>query len=367
MVKKIIAMTILIFILSHSYVNGSNPYHNRTQGEVLSLSQRSSEQIGLGFDQIVRVKVLDGLYKDEIITINHRYVKYSITNFDLSIGKKVILEHYYDSNNELKWRIVTVWRAYYLKEFLFVFLFLLVIFGRIKGLMSLASLVFSGFVVIKYMIPLILKGHDAVLVAIVCSSVIIVVSFIMISGFTIKTLVATLGTVGGSLSAGVLSHLYSKVCGITGLVDEEVMFLVTNIGVDIDFRGLYMGGVIIGTIGVIMDVSMSIASFLFEIKDKSPGILPFDLFRSGLKVGKDVMSTMVNTLVLAYVGSSMPLIIMLVTSDTPLLQSVNSEIVAVEVIRSLAGSVGLILAIPLTSLLSCIFIYYKKTKNKSFR
>ena len=130
------------------------------------------------------------------------------------------------------------------------------------------------------------------------------------------------------------------------------MFLITNIGLEIDFGHLYISSILIATIGAVMDVSMSITSSMFELKKQSPRMKAKDLVKSGFHIGKDIMCTMVNTLILAYAGSSMPLIIINVLSDAHYLYAMNSEILAMEIIRALCSSIGLVATIPLTVLIA---------------
>ena len=316
--------------------------------------------------QLIKAKVLIGPYKDKMVDLEYHRVEYTSHSYYIKKGNKVLVNVFLEEG-ALKGSLINIWRVDFLKELCIIFLILLIIFGRLKGICSLISLIFSGYIIIKLLIPLVLKGYNAVLVSIMCSSIIIIVSFILIAGFTKKSLVAILGTVGGTFTAGALSQIYTNLCSITGLADEDVSILISSIGLDIDFRGLYMSAVIIGTIGVIMDVSMSITSVIFEIKSKSPSISRFELMQSGLKVGKDVMSTMVNTLVLAYVGSFMPLLIIYITSETSFLQAVNTETLAVEIIRSLCGSIGLIVTIPLTCFFATYLIQDTKYKNRRFK
>ncbi len=318
--------------------------------------------------QLIKAKILIGPYKDKIVDVVFHRLEYTSHSYYVKTGKKVLVNVHLEEGNILKGDFINVWRVDYLKELFIIFLVLLIIFGRLKGICSLISLIFSGYIIIKLLIPLIINGYDAILVSVMCSSIIIIVSFILIAGFTKKSLIAILGTVGGTLTAGVLSQIYSSLCSITGLADEDVSLLIASIGLDINFRGLYMSAVIIGTIGVVMDVSMSITSVIFEIKSKSPSISRFELMQSGLKVGKDVMSTMVNTLVLAYVGSFMPLLIIYITSNTSFLQAINTETLAVEVIRSLCGSIGLIVTIPLTCFFATYLVHTSRSKKrKKFR
>lgn len=333
----------------------------KTLAEVIDIKEESCE--GEITSQLVEAKILMGADKNKLVTLRYDNVSYTSYSFNINKGSKLLIKVSLNEDGSIKGTLINIWRIDYLKELAIIFLVLLIIFGRIKGICSLLSLIFSGFIIIKYLIPLILEGKNAVFVSVICSSVIIIVSFILIAGFTKKSYVAIIGTVGGTLTAGILSYIFTNLCSITGLADEDVMILISYAGIEIDFKGLYMSAVIIGTIGVVMDVSMSITSVIFEIKSKSPHIGFLELLQSGLKVGKDVMSTMVNTLVLAYVGSSMPLLIIYITANTTFIEALNTESIAVEIIRSLCGSIGLIITIPLTCFVATYVVQGKKSKR----
>lgn len=303
-------------------------------------------------NQIVRVKVLEGTYKDQEIDIEYFTIEYSQSNFDLRKGNKVIIRIIEDGKNEIKASIVDISREEHLKVLGIAFLLTVTIFGRIRGLLSVMSLGVSGLIILKFMIPMIIKGYNPVIIAMLCSASIILTSFILISGFTKKSLTAILGTIGGTVAATILAQVFTKLCFITGLAEEEITFLIREVGMEIDFRGLFLSGVLIGSIGVVMDVAMSITSVIFELKKQSPKIEYMKLINSGLEVGKDIMATMVNTLILAYVGGSMPLFLLFHNLNMPMSHMISKEIIATEIIRSLCGSIGLILTIPLTSIIA---------------
>ncbi|EOD00128.1 YibE/F family protein [Caldisalinibacter kiritimatiensis] len=347
---KILLISIALMLLVNSEYSMAVDSLQVT-GEVMDVSIKKGDYVQ---EQLIKVKILEGKYKDKIVLVRHQILEYSLHNYELNTGDKVLISLSYDENNRLTPKLISVWRLEHLKNLSIIFLILLVIFGGLKGILSLTSLAISGFIIIKFIIPSILKGYDAITISVMGASVIIIVSFILISGFTKKSLAAIIGTTGGTFVAGLLSKIYSYRCHISGLADDDVMFLVTNIGLKINFKGLYMSAIIIGTIGVVMDVSMSVTSVIFEIKRKAPRAHFRELMGSGLKVGKDVMSTMVNTLILAYVGSFMPLLIIYITSDASFTYALNTELLSIEIIRSLSGSIGLILTIPLTCFVASI-------------
>jgi uncharacterized membrane protein len=196
---------------------------------------------------------------------------------------------------------------------------------------------------------------------------IIVVGFLLISGFTRKTTAAILGTTGGAVTAGLLARYFVDITAITGTAEDDVGFLIVELGASINYEGLFLAGVLIGTIGVVMDVAMSISSVIFELKAESPRISVGGLIKSGLSVGRDVMATMVNTLILAYAGTSIPLFLMFHYTDFGYSAALNAETVAGEVIRALCGSIGLIMTIPLTVTFATFLACGQRSSRRSRR
>ncbi|TCO78649.1 YibE/F family protein [Marinisporobacter balticus] len=351
--RKKFLLTIIFIILLGNVVIAEGFESNFVKAEVIDVENQSYNE---SKNQIVRVKVLEGDYVNQEIDIEYFTIDYSEYNFELHRGSKVRIRISKNEHNKIEANIMNICREDHLKLLGIIFLIAVIIFGRMKGLLSVMSLGISGIIIIKIMMPMILKGCNPVIVAIICSILIILISFILIAGFTRKSFIAILGTVGGTIIAGILAQTFTNLCAITGLASEEVTFLIREVGMEIDFKGLFLSGVIIGSIGVVMDVAMTITSVIFELKSQSPRIGFIKLMHSGLEVGKDVMATMVNTLVLAYVGGSMPLFLMFYNFNMSLSQAVSKEIIATEIIRSLCGSIGLILTIPLTSFIASIMV-----------
>lgn len=343
---KKISLIIIILLLINSFVSACN--FKRVVGEILKIEKKQD----IIKNEILKVKILEGKYKGETVIIKREIIEYSSHDFNLNIGDKVLVELYLNDNGCLEGRFINIWRIDKLKNLSLIFIISIILFGGLKGALSISSLIFSAYIILKFMVPGILKGYNIMIVSTLSALIIIVVSFILIAGFTKKSLVSMLGTMGGTITAGLLAYTYSKLMNITGMADENVMFLITNVGLELDFGSLYMSSILIGTIGAIMDVSMSITTSMFEIKKQSPKIKTKDLIQSGFRIGKDIMSTMVNTLILAYAGSSMPLIIINVLSDIEYIYAVNSEILAMEIIRSLCSSIGLVMTIPLTVIIA---------------
>lgn len=240
---------------------------------------------------------------------------------------------------------------------LVVFLGGLIIIGGYQGLKTIFTLVLTILGVVKFLLPMILKGYDPILISIFTCAVVIVITLLIISGINKKTLAAIIGTSGGVIIAGFSALFVGSMANLTGLGNEESIHLILY-SRNIDFQGLLFAGIIIGALGAVMDVGMSISSAMHEIELANPEITIGDLISAGMNVGRDIMGTMSNTLILAYVGSSLNLMLLLSTYDIPLGQIIAKESIASEIVRSLAGSIGLIFTIPLTAFASGMLAKY---------
>jgi len=303
--------------------------------------------------QIITVRVLEGKYKGSEIMIDYTPI-YSSKKLHLRVGLRIGIQIYDELSSPTAY-ILNIDRSRELIQLAIIFVLIVLIFGRLKGISSLVSLILTGLIVIKIIIPCILMGYSPILVAVIASIFIIIISFLLISGFTIKSFVAIISTCGGTIIAGIFANYYTHLTALSGTSGEEITFLITELGVSLDFRGLFLSGIIIGTIGAIMDVSMSIVSCIFEIHKHSPRMSFIKLAASGFNVGKDVMSTMVNTLILAYAGAAMPLFLIFFNSNISI-DLINNDILTGEIIRALSGSIGLILTIPITVFASSFMV-----------
>jgi uncharacterized membrane protein len=186
------------------------------------------------------------------------------------------------------------------------------------------------------------------------------ITFVLISGFTKKAAAATVGTAGGVLIAALISMIVGRAAHLTGMSSEEaqmLMYIPQNI--KFNFRDLLFTGIIIGALGAVMDVAMSIASSLEEIKKSNPSISMSKLIKSGISIGRDIMGTMSNTLILAYTGASVPLLLLFMAYNMSYTKIINLDLIATEFVRALSASIGLILAIPLTALAAGMLFSFK--------
>jgi uncharacterized membrane protein len=223
--------------------------------------------------------------------------------------------------------------------------------GRWRGASALIGLFATLLVLFLFMVPAILDGRDPLLVSLVGSVVIAFAALYLSHGVGAQTTVALLGTLGGLLCAALLAVIFMNLAEITGLASEEGLFL-TALGTNLDLRGLILGGMMVGALGAIDDITVTQASAIWELRAADPSRSRRSLLHSGLRIGRDHVASTVNTLVLAYAGASMPLLILFVLSDQSAGTVANGEIVATEIVRTLVGSIGLIASVPVTTWLA---------------
>ncbi len=247
-------------------------------------------------------------------------------------------------------------------SFYLVFLFfaLLIIIGRKHGVKTALSLIVTILIIMKVLLPLILNGFNPMVCSILCCLVISVVNLLIITGISLKTGATLIGTSFGVLTAGLLAHVVGILSHFSGLSDEDTLFLTTFQQDAINPNGILFAGILIGTLGAVMDVSMSISSSMHEVIDHHPQISRVRLIRSGLNVGRDVMGTMADTLILAYVSTAIPLLLFSISRQTPLIILLNSESIATEILRALSGSIGIILSIPATAMAFALLLPKRK-------
>ncbi|MEX2279044.1 MAG: YibE/F family protein [Acidimicrobiia bacterium] len=222
--------------------------------------------------------------------------------------------------------------------------------GRLRGLAALAGLMLSVVVVVAYIVPAIAAGSSAVLISIVGSGTVALLALYLAHGFRPLTHVAFVGTI---LALGVtfgLAALVLELARFSGFSSEESLYLA--VAGNVDIRGLLLAGVVLGALGALDDVTVTQASAVWELRKAQPDMSVAELAQAGLRIGRDHIASTVNTLLLAYAGASMPLLLLFSLSGLRLADVANSEVVAVEIVRTLVGSIGLVLAVPLTTYLA---------------
>jgi len=246
-----------------------------------------------------------------------------------------------------------------------LFIALVVIVGRWKGLRALGGTLFSLAVIFGFILPQILVGRSPVGVSIVGSILLLSVSTYLTYGVNFKAHAAVAGMVVSLALTGGLAWLFVVWTRLTGMAVEESAFLVMELGPGVDLRGLVLGGIIIGSLGVLDDVCVGQASAVFELVKANRSMGLVDLFRSSLNIGTDHIAAMVNTLLLAYVGGAMPLMLAFTIYQEPLWRRLNREPIAEEIVRTLVGSSGLVLAVPITGFVASLLARWSVRQRRA--
>lgn len=335
-----------------------NPYY-RVEYELVKVSQvlfdnytvdEDSERALRG-SQSLSVVVLTGRFKGDVVPVTnylgplHEKLAKPGTVLTVTITSDSREEGYQISviNYDLKWLLLGM---------LALFVAAVVIVGRGKGAMSLIGLCITLVSIVFIFIPLWLKGYSAIPLTIALCVFVTVFCFTLLGGITKKTVSAMLGTVLCVLVAGLFAHICGRIAGVSGNTMEEAEWLLDEsrtLDVTLNVRGLFVSGILIASLGAVMDVAMSIASAVNELHEVDPGLSRGKLFRSGMNIGRDMIGTMTNTLILAFAGSSLNLMIIMFAAGMQPYQLINNDDTVMEVIKAVAGSIGLVLAVPLTA------------------
>jgi len=303
--------------------------------------------------QDVTYEVLNGKHKG-IIFPSKNEITGQIFDMDLKVGDKVVIllkQYDYETFEGFATDYV---RNDTMIIFIVLFMIALVVLGKWKGLRALVSLAITIGAVFLVLIPYSVKGVNPLLLAILIGIAVTVATIFIISGVNKKAISAITGTVGGLLFAALIAYIVGQISLLTGLSGEDARVLYVN-KPELDFGNIFFASIVIGALGAIMDVGMSISSAVHEIAQANPKTTPKKLFKSGMNVGKDIMGTMSNTLILAYVGSAFPLLMLFYLNDFGTFQVMNFDFMAAEIVRSISGSFGLLLAIPITALVGSVF------------
>jgi uncharacterized membrane protein len=234
-----------------------------------------------------------------------------------------------------------------------VFVLVLLVFGRLKGLRALAGLAATLAVVLGFVLPAILDGANPVVVVLVGGSAAAILALYVTLGLHVRTTVALLGTLASLALVGVLAWLFVETTRFTGLASEDAVLLRLG-AAEVNPQGLLLAGIVLGTLGVLDDVTVTQASAVWQLRRANPGWGVGALYRSAITVGRDHIASTVNTLVLAYAGASLPLLLLLRQASRPVATVLTGELVAIEVVRTLVGSIGLMASVPLTTLIAAL-------------
>ena len=358
-----IGLPLLLYALFHlpGGEDGDPPTY---KAEVLSVTETENEikEFAPGSLQYeVQLRIDSGPAEGTETTITHRTLNNPAFDIHPQEGDNIIVR---DENGS--YAIVDYDRLPAMLLLLLGFAALLILFGGMTGLKALLVLLFAVLLIAKGLIAFILFAPSHILLwTILIGAVITLATQLIVNGRNVKSAGAIIGTIGGILVAGLLAVLAIHFTYLTGVSEEQAGMLKALYLKDVDFRELLFSGIVLGALGPVMDVAVSIASAQYEMKLLAPKTKFQTLVSSGLNVGRDVMGTMANTLVLAYIGGALPLILLISAQpDISLLHIMNLNMIATEVVRSLIGSIGLLCAIPITAYATAFLITIRPRRKK---
>ena len=356
--------------LVQNYENLINTY-----GKIIEVGDAVEVVTGTVTEKVqeVTVEITEGDYIGDEFTTNY-VLSYDIDGkilaYELDVGNKVSVQIVENADGSITVTVLDVVRANYIAVMFTIFLLSVVIIGGTKGVKAIIGLLYTIALIYFVMIKGIFNGQDAIVNSVIATILVITGTFIVIgSGINKKILTAAIGTVGGVLSAGIMALIFNNLAKLTGAGEDAIQLSINMTTINFNFRELLFAGILVSALGACMDVGMSIASSLDEIKMKNPDITWQELFKSGMNIGRDVIGTMTNTLILAYVGGSLTLILLFMASNMNIYEILNKETIAEQVISAVAGSMGVVYTVPITSFVYSILnrdkvIYKKTSENK---
>lgn len=367
--KKTVAWLSTLFIIiftmpAYAASTGNAPPVEYEKGIVLQVSpidKTMQKEYFMGQGELVTIQLTSGPETGKTVNTFNYVTGRSPYEIKVNPGDKIIVAISQDMGRTT-YHVSDFDRLDYVYVLLGIFALCLIVFGGIVGVKSVFVIAFSTLLISQFFIGQVLAAKiNITLLTLAISAVIAVVTQITISGATIKSYAAILGTVGGVAIAGILSIVSIKLMHLNGLDSEEAMMLKANMLPYVDFEGLLFAGMVLGALGAVMDVTISISSALWEVKQVKPAATIRELFATGMNVGRDIMGTMSNTLILAYTGSALPLMLLIAAQkNISMLKILNLNMIVSEIARAMTGSIGLICAIPLTAAISAYMM-----KNKS--
>lgn len=270
-------------------------------------------------------------------------------------GEKVVVAYEPSAPKDLQYSVTDVNRKFPMALLAGIFALAVVVVGRLRGVMALVALAVSFMVLTLFILPAILQGSNPLLVAVVGSSAIMLIALYMCHGLSARTSVAVLGTLVSLCLIGLLGSEFIDWAALTGNTDDNTG-LIHGLYPSIDMSGLLLAGVIIGSLGVLDDVTVTQTSAVWELHEANPTMGWRGLYRAGIRIGRDHIASVVNTLVLAYAGAALPLLLLFSIAQSSVTTVANSELVAEEVVRTLVGSIGLVASVPVTTLLAALVV-----------
>ena len=347
-------LIIILFLLFFSSITQAAQESKIFKAQVIEVkSEKIMDIPGTNVKSIhqeLKVEILSNERKGEILQIENDFIK-------LKEKDRFYLEIIFDpySSQEI-YLVKELYRLPGILFFVVLFILTIILFSGRQGLRSLISLTGSFLIIIYVLIPGLLRGYPPVIISTALATAILFIAIFFTHGFSRRSSVAFGGTTISILLTGILAYLSVVIINLSGFAAEESIYLNFYTGGQLDFSSLLLGGIMIGILGILDDVAITQATIVEEIYDSETKLNQKKVFSKALRVGREHIGALVNTLALAYTGASLPLLLLLSASGLPFFYIINKEIFATEIIRTIIGSIGLIMTVPLTTFLAVWFL-----------
>ncbi len=357
--KFLFAAILLHFIFPHT-IHSQEIVEDVTttyKAQVLKVISTDSQEIAAtkvtNPTQEIQVKIISGDKKNVITTFSNDYIQ-------LAEGETFFLNHTVRTDGSDFFSVADPYRLNSLLIFVGLFVLVTIIFGGKQGVRGLVSLIGSLALIFYILLPGLLNGISPVLLSIGVSSLIIILGSYITHGFNRTTTTAVIGMISTIVITGILATIAVQSTRLTGFAEEEAIYLNFNTGGTLDFSGLLLGAILIGLLGTLYDAAISQAIAVEEIHHTNPSLSKKEVYKKVLRIGREHIGALVDTLAIAYVGAALPLLLFFVhATNLPFTMIVNREIFATEIIRIVIGSIGVILAVPFTTFISTMMLVGK--------
>lgn len=360
-----IVSSLFVLLLVPTIANAqSNPLTENevVKARVLEAQSQPDEEIPgtnvINKHQTIEAEILEGEKKGDVIEFDN-------ANIQLKEGKIFYLNISADEDGSPHFSVEDPYRMNVIYFFLGLFILLVIWIGGIQGIRGLASLAGSLVLIIFVLLPGILHGFSPILASIGVASLIIILGSYVTHGFNKTTSSAVIGMIVTVVFTGIMAYVATHMASLTGYGSEEAVFLNSSLGQNIDVGGLLLGGIIIGLLGVLYDVAIGQAISVEELHRIAPHVKSKEVFKRAMRIGREHIGALVNTLAIAYVGASLPLLLLFSIPPVHPALMLNKEIFSEEIIRALIGSIGLVLAVPITTFLSVKMLIKRNDANKA--
>ncbi len=357
----LIFFTSITFLATNSFAQEVHiDYQGTYKGQVKHILGEQEQEIG--FSDIkttykkLEVEILSGPEKGKVVVTESDFP-------EINPGDRIFLNHNMDVGGVSRYYITNVDRTRQIYLLAFLFCLVVIIFGGFQGLRSLIALIGSFLAILFILLPAILNGANPLLMSVLVSSAILFLAIFFTHGFNGESLIAYIGTMIAVLLTSLLALYAVGTTSLSGFSEDTSVLLNFKTGGNLDFTGLLLGAIIIGVLGMLDDVAITQAAVVSELYDSNKNISRVEVYKRAMRIGREHFSSLVNTLVLAYTGTALPLLLLITHSEMGFNMIINMEIFATEIVRTIVGSIGLVLAVPIVTVIASVYLSNPKLRK----